>query len=459
MIVNAGSEARQRTDEWRCSDEQLAARLVAGEERLRRDYAEILGLVGELERRGSARTLGYTDTAVMLRETLRVSSREAGARIAHAQATMPSAAQTGAFQPAPLAATGHAVAAGAINREHLQLLVALFRGCPAEIGAEQRAADEATLLGLAAQATPEALRAAGRRLAAYWDQDTTPPDDRRRRERHPRRRFDLTHRPDGSAKFTGELDPDTTAVLDGLLGPLAKPHPDTETQGPDPRTAAERRGDALADIIGLAARCDDLTVQGGERAVLIVTVTLAELEGRLTDALVTVAGVRSLDALRRDACEAKVVPAVFGSDGQPLYLGRTVRLATPAQRRALVLRDKGCAHPGCDRGPKWCTAHHLIPWQHGGTTDLDNLVLLCPRHHRQIHHSGWTVRMRDGLPEFRPPGWLDSRRTPRRNHVHDTATRHRRRAWQGRARHRDVSCGRTTADPPGRGSVSGVGDE
>lgn len=405
----------------------------------------MLGLVGEIERRGSARALGYTDTAVMLRETLRVSAREAVIRVAHAQATMPSASSTGAPWPGPLAATGNALAGGLINREHVQLIVALFQGCPDAINAGQRTTDEAALLALAAQAAPEALRTAGRRLAAYWDLDSTPPADHQRRELHPVRRLDITHRRDGSARFAGELDPDTTAILDGLLGPLAKPRTDPGTGGPDPRTAAERRGDALADIIGLAARCDDLSVQGGERAVMIVTVTLAELEGRLADALVTVPGLCSVDELRRYACEAKVVPAVFGTDGQPLHLGRSARLASPAQRHALALRDKGCAHPGCDRGPKWCTAHHLIPWERGGSTDLDNLVLLCPRHHRQTHHGGWTVRMRDGIPEFLPPAWLDPDRTPRRNHVHDTAPRHHQRTRHRQTRHRDFHYGRTNA--------------
>ncbi|WP_328607042.1 HNH endonuclease [Amycolatopsis sp. NBC_00345] len=434
---------------WQLPDAELATLLLACEEKLRRGQAEMLGLVGEAGRRGLGKTLGFKDTTALLRETLRISSREAATRIAHAHATTPSTSPTGTPQPASLAATGQALADGVINREHVQIIVTLFAGCPAAIDAETRATDEATLIALATHAAPEALRTAGRRLLAYWDDHTTPPDDRQRRDLHPTRRLHITHRPDGSARFTGELDPDTTAVLDGLLGPLAKPRPNPDTphpgtHGPDPRSTAERRGDALADILELAARCDDLAVQGGERAVMIVTVTLADLESRLTHTLSTTPGIGTPDALRRHACEAKVVPAIYGTDGQPLHLGRTTRLATPTQRHALTLRDKGCAHPGCDRSPKWCTVHHVIPWAQGGPTDLTNLVLLCPTHHRLIHHSGWTIQMHHGIPEFLPPPWLDPHRTPRRNHIHDTTTpRHRptQHTW-----HRRIHYGRTT-DP------------
>jgi HNH endonuclease len=72
-----------------------------------------------------------------------------------------------------------------------------------------------------------------------------------------------------------------------------------------------------------------------------------------------------------------------------LDLGRSTRLVTPALRRALELRDRGCCGPGCDRPPEWCDAHHLVHWAQGGETNLDNLVLLCRRHHVLLHEGGW----------------------------------------------------------------------
>ena len=60
---------------------------------------------------------------------------------------------------------------------------------------------------------------------------------------------------------------------------------------------------------------------------------------------------------------------------------------------ALVLRDRHCRYPGCDRPPTWCQAHHVHHWRHGGPTSLDNTVLLCDRHHHLIHQPGWHTTM------------------------------------------------------------------
>jgi hypothetical protein len=59
-------------------------------------------------------------------------------------------------------------------------------------------------------------------------------------------------------------------------------------------------------------------------------------------------------------------------------------------RRALAKRDRGCRYPGCDRAPNRCQAHHVWAWEHGGPTNLDNLVLLCRYHHKVVHRNGWT---------------------------------------------------------------------
>ena len=65
---------------------------------------------------------------------------------------------------------------------------------------------------------------------------------------------------------------------------------------------------------------------------------------------------------------------------------------SPAQRAALALRDRGCTFPNCDRPAGWCDAHHIDHWIDGGPTDLDNLTLLCSRHHHLLHEGGWLVR-------------------------------------------------------------------
>jgi hypothetical protein len=99
---------------------------------------------------------------------------------------------------------------------------------------------------------------------------------------------------------------------------------------------------------------------------------------------------------------------VLGSAGQVLDVGRATRVVPASIRRALIVRDKGCAFPRCDRPPGWTDAHHVIPWARGGPTSLQNLVLLCGHHHDTVHHRGWTVSIdpADGLPAFMPPAWL-----------------------------------------------------
>jgi hypothetical protein len=94
---------------------------------------------------------------------------------------------------------------------------------------------------------------------------------------------------------------------------------------------------------------------------------------------------------RRLTCDAEVARVLMGATGEVLELGRSTRVVSRAQRRALVLRDRGCGFPGCDRPPEWCDAHHLRHWADGGTTDLANLLLLCRRHHVLCHEGGWQL--------------------------------------------------------------------
>jgi hypothetical protein len=294
-----------------------------------------------------------------------------------------------------------------IGQAHVQQIQQVLAQAPDTLSETDRVAAEETLVELAQRADSTAVHRAGRRLLTYWDLDDKPPKDREREQAGPYREFRFRYRFNGQLAFTGELDPETAAQLEGLFQPLAKPNPADADGLPDSRSTAQRHGDALADIIDFATRTDDLPVAGGERAVVTVTVSLAELERRAGTALLDSSGYITISQLRRWCCEAKVLPAVLASQGEVLDLGRATRLATPAQRRALALRDRGCARPACTRDPKWCHVHHVLSWIDQGPSDLDNMVLLCPRHQREIHHTGWTVRIRHGTPEFIPPHWLD----------------------------------------------------
>jgi hypothetical protein len=126
----------------------------------------------------------------------------------------------------------------------------------------------------------------------------------------------------------------------------------------------------------------------------------------------------SLPALGCALCEAEVDTVLVNAVGGVLAFGRSRRLASKAQRLALAARDGGCSFPSCTRPASWCEAHHVVPWQHDGPTDLDNLCLVCSYHHRHFDRLGWAVTMTDGVPEWIPPPWIDPTRTPRRNAAH-----------------------------------------
>ena len=118
--------------------------------------------------------------------------------------------------------------------------------------------------------------------------------------------------------------------------------------------------------------------------------------------------------------------ALLDENGVPLNVGREKRLFTPGIRKALVLRDRGCAFPGCGAPPSWCDGHHVDHWEHGGQTCLDNGVLLCRRHHMLIHHGGWEVFIgHDRHPWFVPPADPDHPqrfREPMRSNARRTLT-------------------------------------
>jgi hypothetical protein len=99
--------------------------------------------------------------------------------------------------------------------------------------------------------------------------------------------------------------------------------------------------------------------------------------------------------------------AVLGSDGVPLHLGRSTRLFTPAQKKALALRDGGCAWPGCRAPVCWSEAHHIRWYERDvGRTDVGNGVLLCSFHHHRIHSGKeWEIRLHEGVPHLVPTGW------------------------------------------------------
>jgi hypothetical protein len=101
----------------------------------------------------------------------------------------------------------------------------------------------------------------------------------------------------------------------------------------------------------------------------------------------------SIETARRHACDAHIIPIVLDGSSQPLDIGRGKRLATKAQRLALRAMYRTCAIDGCDRHYDLCHIHHLHEWEHGGSTDLANLIPLCSFHHHRAHEGRWRLQL------------------------------------------------------------------
>ena len=237
-------------------------------------------------------------------------------------------------------------------------------------------------------------------------------------------------------KFTA--DPETKALLEAAIGPLAKPSPGLDGS-PDERTLEQRRGQALREVCrggafraadgapraestGLGsgpaggAHHEDALERGQRRhgdwapspdsrwprtkATLILTMTLEDLIGRIGAATPMATWdqetVIAPENVRRIACEAGVIPVVLGRSGAVLDVGRIQRFFTLDQVRALWVRDRGCTFPGCVMPPLHCDAHHLQHWIDDGPTDLANGALLCPRHHEIVHRDRLIGSVVDG---------------------------------------------------------------
>jgi len=185
-------------------------------------------------------------------------------------------------------------------------------------------------------------------------------------------------------------------------------------------TPAQRMADALVELVargsGLRPTADagptgaDAAPKRPRRATMLVHITEESLFGRLDAAGLATAvdGTRiSAAEARRLACTAELLPVVLGGDGRVLDIGRAGRYATDAQWQTLLVRDGGCVVAGCGAVPSWCDAHHCAEWEHGGTTDLHNLCLLCAHHHRMLHTNGWSARVDGGYTQI-----VDANGTP-----------------------------------------------
>ncbi len=160
-----------------------------------------------------------------------------------------------------------------------------------------------------------------------------------------------------------------------------------------PQPIASRRADALQRVAesflsGTAHACS-----GGDRYLVNIHTGLETLkvDGAGAESELEESGCVSAETSRRLSCDCSVVHWRDAPSGEPLNIGRKTRIVPPAIRRALHRRDGGCRFPGCTC-TRFVDAHHIIHWADGGETSMNNLMLLCRRHHRLVHEEGFGVQ-------------------------------------------------------------------
>src|SRR4051812_31628952 len=400
---------------------ELASVLEAVEVQRRRLEAVDQRLLAAASMAGVAAAFGQAGVADVLTSLLRIDPREARARVSRAVDLGPRRALTGERLAPLLPVTADAVAAGAVSAAQTDVIVDCLERIPPAAPAAAGPVAERLLVEAARFEAPRQLRRTAAELLTRLDPDGLEPiEDRADR----RRSFTLATKPDGTSSPRGSWTAEVTAVWEAILDSLAAPQP-AEDGMPDDRSPGQRRHDAMADAATRLLRSATLPAAGGSPVTVLATTTITDLTtaaeatpktGGL--ALLGHGQVVSAKALLALAGEAEVLPVVFTDTGGILAYGTGRRLATRGQRLALAARDGGCSFPGCDRPAAWTEVHHVLEWINGGSTDLDNLCLVCRFHHRNFQKYGWQVHIEDGVPLWTPPPWLDAEQRPRRNTAH-----------------------------------------
>ncbi len=396
---------------WKFPGDELLDTARTVEKLARLTYAVQVAVAGEIDLARLAQTHGQPSTATLLREVLSIGPADARGRVRAAAQIMPQDAISGGEIPPQLPELGHALNQGALGAEHTSIVVKTMNRIPTDIPAEIREQAEHTLVDHARTMDPTHLGRVAQKLLETLDPDGhfEPNDPADRAELALGARDTRT----GLTPIRGRLDDQTIAAFIAATDPHAKPRPETDGIK-DHRPAATRLAQALTTVLDAYLNLGDGPVQSGERPHITMTIEYDALTGRLGTAVLDATGTPTTPAIaRRLLCDCDIIPAVLGSNDEPLDIGRATRIWPTGIRRAATLRDGGCTFPGCDRPAHWADLHHIRFWADGGPTSLTNAAVLCGYHHTLIHQGDWHIRMAtDGHPDVIPPTWIDPTNDP-----------------------------------------------
>ena len=362
--------------------EELTAKVVASEQTV--DVAQLRRVIDRLEyvwlrsvrdaERNAEWSADFASTCAWLREQCNVSPGYARASVNLAR------------RLEALPATAEAFAAGEISRPHAEVIGRA--ATPARIDAVAEV--EAPLVEIARKVAPPQLRQVVERVTDALDGGGGAP---RANEQFDRRSLHLSRTFDGMVAIDGLLDPEQGERVLAAVGAVVE-----KNRAPaDQRSKRQLRADAFVDLVEVGAAHHATGPESRNPPHVTIVVDLEALEDRGATDLVreirceTAHGATlSRATLERLTCDAGIARIITQGRSEPLDVGRSTRTISPALRRALIARDRGCVVPGCDRPPGWCEVHHKVPWSRGGSTNLENCELRCWRHHRDAHEGGET---------------------------------------------------------------------
>lgn len=183
----------------------------------------------------------------------------------------------------------------------------------------------------------------------------------------------------------------------------------------DERTKGQKDHDALAVLAQILHNSKQAPTLGGAPVTLLIEVKQETLNKHIAGGAGgfglmhthdgTVAPISMVDVVHA-GCAGNVQHVTRNKNGRIIELGTTARVFNSYQRKAITLRDRGCVIPGCMVQANWCEIHHVTEHSKGGATHIDNGVMLCYYHHRNIDKNGWHIKMITGVPYVKPPKWL-----------------------------------------------------
>ena len=353
----------------------------------------------------------------LIADVLRITPRESRRRMNDAAQLQPRTTLTGHQAPPELPATAKAWNAGLLDVEHLRVIQKFFRDLPLDVPAGAAEKAETFLAEKGAELRPDQLEKLADRLALDLNPDGRFADEFRARQRG----FAWCggQRADGMSVGRLVATPELRAMVDAWFAMFAAPgmcNPDDQSPtvagrpgqdviDRDARSVPQRQHDALAALVRGQLGDPKLGQHNGLPVTVIATATLEQLQTGAGHA-VTGGGTRlPMSDLIRMASHSWHYLAVFDKHLEcPLYLGRTRRIASGAQRIMLHATDRGCTAPGCTVPGYLVEAHHVDEWADGGLTNIDTLTFACGPHHRLIAPGGWRTRkLKNGRTEWIPP--------------------------------------------------------